>query len=134
VDWIDMAQDGDQWRALVNTVLKLRVPWNAGEFLRACTIHSSSRRAQLHKLVSKYTYDGFILDLPVDWLESKEFFHDRWWRCSRILIFGLTGTNNVTFWRRKLTCISYMLQNLCLNFSYMSLNKVKKMLFLNITR
>jgi transcription termination factor 2 len=26
VDWIDMAQDRDQWRALVNTVLTLRVP------------------------------------------------------------------------------------------------------------
>jgi hypothetical protein len=26
VDWIDMAQDRDQWRALANTVLNLRVP------------------------------------------------------------------------------------------------------------
>jgi hypothetical protein len=26
VDWMDMAQDMDQWRALVNTVLNLRVP------------------------------------------------------------------------------------------------------------
>jgi hypothetical protein len=26
VDWIDTAQDGDQGRALVNTVLNLRVP------------------------------------------------------------------------------------------------------------
>jgi hypothetical protein len=26
VDWIDMAQDRDQWRALLNTVSKLRVP------------------------------------------------------------------------------------------------------------
>jgi hypothetical protein len=25
VDWIDMAQDRDQWRAVVNTVLNLRV-------------------------------------------------------------------------------------------------------------
>jgi hypothetical protein len=26
VDWIDMAQDRDQWRGLVNTVLNLQVP------------------------------------------------------------------------------------------------------------
>jgi hypothetical protein len=26
LDWIDMAHDRDQWRALVNTVLNLRVP------------------------------------------------------------------------------------------------------------
>jgi hypothetical protein len=26
VDWFDMAEDRDQWRALVNTVLNLRVP------------------------------------------------------------------------------------------------------------
>jgi hypothetical protein len=26
VDWIDMAQDREQWRALVNTVMRLRVP------------------------------------------------------------------------------------------------------------
>jgi hypothetical protein len=26
VDWIDLAQDTDQWRALVNTVMNLQVP------------------------------------------------------------------------------------------------------------
>jgi hypothetical protein len=26
MDWIDLAQDSDQWRALVNTVMNLRIP------------------------------------------------------------------------------------------------------------
>jgi hypothetical protein len=31
VDWIGVAQDRNRWRALVNSVLNLRVPRNAGK-------------------------------------------------------------------------------------------------------
>jgi hypothetical protein len=48
MDWIDVAQDRDQWRALVNTLVNLRVPYNAGKFLSS--IGGSSRRAQLREL------------------------------------------------------------------------------------
>jgi hypothetical protein len=48
-DRVDMAQDTDQWRAVVNTVLNLRVSQKSGKFLRSCTIGGSSRRPQLRK-------------------------------------------------------------------------------------
>jgi hypothetical protein len=33
VDWIHVAQDRDQWRAVVKTVMNLRFPQRAGNFL-----------------------------------------------------------------------------------------------------
>jgi len=35
VNWIDLAQDRERWQALVNVVMNLRVPYNAGN-LTSC--------------------------------------------------------------------------------------------------
>jgi hypothetical protein len=49
MDWIELAQDRNQWRTLVNTVMNLRFHKIAGNFPNVCIIGSFSGGAQLRK-------------------------------------------------------------------------------------
>jgi hypothetical protein len=48
VDWIQVAQDTDQWWALVNAIMKLGFHNRRKYFLTSYVIISSSRRTLLH--------------------------------------------------------------------------------------
>jgi hypothetical protein len=50
LDWIDLAQDKEQWLSLVKTVMNFQVPYNVGKLLSSCTSGDLSRRSWLPRV------------------------------------------------------------------------------------
>jgi hypothetical protein len=47
-DWIGLVQDTDKWRSLVNAVMNLQFPWNAGELSSGYTTGTLLEQRRLH--------------------------------------------------------------------------------------
>jgi hypothetical protein len=60
MDWIDLAQERDRCRALMNVVMKLRIAQDAGNFLTSWGTVSFSRRNLLHA-ISQSVYNSLPL-------------------------------------------------------------------------
>jgi hypothetical protein len=50
IDWIHLAQDRNQWRAVVNMEMNAYAPDNIWDFLSSCTTSEISGRSQLHRV------------------------------------------------------------------------------------
>jgi hypothetical protein len=97
VDWIGLAKDRNRWRALVNSVLNLRVPWNAEKLSSGLTSSGLSRSAQLHR-VSK------LVRIMIT-EEAKQYLFNRVQNVSH----SETGINSISFpdiWRIYITVFS----------------------------
>jgi hypothetical protein len=55
IGWIHLTQDRDQWKALVDTRLNLRIPYSVAKFMCGWTIGSYSTRTQFHVVTSVYS-------------------------------------------------------------------------------
>ena len=62
MDWIGLAQDRESWRTLVSAVMKLQVPWSAGNFLTSCNL---SKKLKYIKFLTVYCCSRFANMSPV---------------------------------------------------------------------
>jgi hypothetical protein len=78
MDWIDLAQNGGRWRAVVNAVMNLRVTSNTGNFLTSWEPVSFLRRDLLHSVIKGLGFVSllcFCRRMEQKWRNVSPFLH-----------------------------------------------------------
>jgi hypothetical protein len=96
VDWIHLSQHRDQWRALVNKVMNLRVQWKAGNFWTSWVTISFSRRTLFHR--SRKGAEGVTVVSNTD---------------CRVVKTIKSSSVRLCYWYGKLTFASAQIAKLC---------------------
>jgi hypothetical protein len=85
VDWMRVAKDKGQWRAVVNTVMKLRVPYDEGNILTGWATIILSIRTPLHGVsyvyMCVYIWYKEILSLAVKFMKFPTYVRTKY--CSK---------------------------------------------------
>jgi hypothetical protein len=63
MDWIDLAKDKDQWRAILKYSMNFRYPRMAGRFLSTCTAGVFSRKAPIQEVIDMIHMKGIYLSI-----------------------------------------------------------------------
>jgi len=79
--WIDVAPVRERWRALVNAVMNLRVPWNAWNFLARREAVSVSRRTLLYAVSKLQEVKVECFGRILNKLRNLRFWQQCWWGC-----------------------------------------------------
>jgi hypothetical protein len=96
VDWLHLAQGRDQWCVVMNTVMNLWVPWNAGNILTSWVTVSFSRMTFLHLssikgeefpdfLTDNVWRRTLLLEVSLAFVHERLFASSLWYRILRVL-------------------------------------------------